>query len=273
MMGRFKRVPVLMWCAAVCVCLAVPSGAAEAQPWAPQACVAGAGAEPAGAQRAGSDPSQIGPGIVTRMSSGLAADGSASFHAISADLEVTKKVSRTGAYTLQLSRGDDAVEVRADRSAVSVNRGGRSVWIDLDVVSEEDLAAVRALLVGSRSVRALRALAATLGNGPTRSPGVLAVVMADAVLGVLDGDPAAAERLAERLGGRRTAVRRVSFEEGCYERWEAEVIRAYDSYLGCVSVYMGITQWREACGLRWLLWAESAWFSFLMCSGSPFHIM
>ena len=273
MMAGFRRVAVLMSCAAVCVCLAAPSGAGEVRSWAPQACATGASAPPVAQGRAGADPGQIGSGVVTRMSSGLAADGSASFHAVSADLEVTKKVSRTGAYTLQLSRGDDAVEVRADRSAVSVNRGGRSVWIDLDAVSEEDLAAVRALLVGSRSVRALRSLAATLGSGPTRSPGVLAVVLADAVVGVLDGDLAAAGRLAERLGGRRTAIRRVSSEEGCYERWEAEVIRAYDSYLGCVSVYLGLTQWHEACGLRWLLWAESAWFSFLMCSGSPLQMM
>jgi hypothetical protein len=115
--------------------------------------------------------------------------------------------------------------------------------------------------------------AATLGSGAMRSPGTLALLLADAVVGVLNGDVAAAQRLAERVGGRGgPAVRRASAEQGCYEKWEAEVIRAYDSYMWCIAQYPGLTQWADACGWRWLLWAESAWFSFLACSGSPIRM-
>jgi hypothetical protein len=268
MAGTFRWVKVLLCSGAMCAGVIVPSADAEQQPWMTQACVAGT--RPA--HTAGASQGEEGSGVVGRISSGLAPDGSAFLHAISGDLDVTKRVSRAGTYALRLTRGQDAVEIRADQAGITVSRGGQSVQIDLATAGEDELAAVRTLLAGSRSVRALRVLAATMGSGAMRSPGGLAVLLADAIVGVLDGDVGAVQRLAERVGSRGPAVRRASAEQGCYERWEAEVIRAYDSYLGCIVEHLGLTQWADACALRWMLWAESAWFSFLSCSGSPFRI-
>jgi hypothetical protein len=197
-------------------------------------------------------------------------DGSAFVHAVAEDLDVMKKVSRSGTYTLRLQRGSDAVEIRADRNSVTVSRGGEAVRVVLEAAGEEDLAAVRVLLAGSRGVRGLRVLGAGLGAGAVRSPGGLALVLADAFVGLLDGDVAAVHRLAERLASGRPAARLVSSPEGCYERWEGEVIRAWDDYERCLAVYPSIGLWRDACGVRWIMWAESAWFSFLTCAGSPF---
>jgi hypothetical protein len=272
MAGVFRWFEVLLCSGAICASLTVPSAAAERQPWMAQACVVGTASTPAAGKPAAASQGEDGSGIVAQISLGLTPDGSAFFHAVSGDLDVTKRVSRAGTYALRLARGQDAVEIRADRAAVTVSRGGQSVQVDLATAGEDDLAAVRLLLAGSRSVRGLRVLAAAMGSGATRSPGALAVLLADAMVGVLDGDVGAVLRLAERIGSRGPAVRRVSAEQGCYERWEAEVIRAYDSYLECIVQHLGVTQWADACGLRWLLWVESAWFSFLACSGSPFRI-
>jgi len=81
---------------------------------------------------------------------------------------------------------------------------------------------------------------------------------------------AAIHRLAQRITKKRQAVRLVVEEKGCYEKWEAEVIRAWDEYWACAEEYPTYKIWRDLCGFRWMLWVESAWFSFLKCAGSPF---
>jgi hypothetical protein len=216
------------------------------------------------------EPSQTAAGQIARITSGLAIDGSAAVHAVAGDLDMLKKAWPTGAYSIRLRRGDDTVEIRGDRAGVAVSRGGQIVQIGLDTAGEEELLAVRQLLAGSRSVRAMRVLGAAMAAGAVRSPAGLALALADAIVGLLDGDVTAVERLAERVGRRRIAIALASSEEGCYEKWEAEVIRAWNDYESCVAVHPSVSLWRDACGLRWILWAESAWFSFLKCAGSPF---
>jgi hypothetical protein len=216
--------------------------------------------------------SQAEGGVVARMSSGLAPDGSAYLHAVAGDLDVMKQVSRTGANTLRLRRGDDSVEFRVDHAGVTVSRGGQSVQLLAETAGETELAAVRVLLAGSRSVRALRLLGTTLGTGAMRSPGGLALVLADAVVGLLDGDVTAVQRLAERLGGRRPAVRLAAAGGGCYETWEGEAVGAWDDYWDCMITHVDSGLWRDLCSFRWVMWAESAWFSFLKCAYSPLSI-
>jgi hypothetical protein len=162
------------------------------------------------------------------------------------------------------------VEIRAGQDVLTVTRGASSASVALSSATEDDRLAVRLLLAGSRSVRALRVLGAELAAGAERSPGGLALILTDAVVGFLDGDVTAVQRVAERLGKKRVSVRQAREELGCYERWESEVIRAWDDYQECQAVYFGNPVWRDACGLRWMLWAESAWFAFLKCAGSPF---
>src|SRR5512136_1244239 len=111
MTGAFRWSAALLGSGAMCVCLAVPSLAGEQRPWAAQGCMVGASAASSRGERAGSGQAQDRPGVVARMSSDVSSNGSIMFHAAAGDLDITKRVSRDGAYTLRLIRGDDAVEI------------------------------------------------------------------------------------------------------------------------------------------------------------------
>jgi hypothetical protein len=270
MTGTYRVLQWLVCGWTACAIFVAPSFAEDRHPHATQACAVGVGSMGGVQASTQPDQSQGTIGRLARITSGLAIDGSAVVHAVSGDLEVMKKVWPSGAYAIRLRRDDDTVEIRADRNGVSVNRRGQSLTVVPGITREEELLAVRELLAGSRSVRAMRMLGAALASGAVRSPGALGLALTDAIVGVLDGDVMAVERLAERLGGRSTAVALVSSQGGCYETWESEVIRAWSDYDSCVSAYPTFAPWRDACSLRWVLWAESAWFSFLKCAGSPF---
>ncbi len=202
---------------------------------------------------------------------GFQPDGSAYVRVVAGDLEVTKIVTRTGPFSIQLVRGEDTVLIRVGADALSVTRGAGTAEVGLAGADEEQWLAVQTLIAGSRSVRAMRVLAAALAPGAERSPAGLALILADAVVGYADGDVAALQRLAGRFGRKPPAVRLAREDgPGCYEKWEAEVIRAWNEYEQCVYEVLAIPVLRDLCGWRWLLWVESAWFAFLKCAGSPF---
>lgn len=227
----------------------------------------GAGPASAGLQ-AGAEATGSGSGA--RATSGLSPDGSAFVRATMGDLAVTKTIERSGRFRMSLRRGDDAVDIAGDDTGVVVTRNGQSLRLEGATAGEDELLEVRALLAGSRGVRAYRLLAAGIGPNAERTPAGMALALTDAMIGLLDGDVTAVQRLAERLGRKRAGMRQIRFAAGCYETYEGEVTRAWDDYLDCAATYWGVSLWRDACGLRWALWAESAWFSFLTCAISPF---
>jgi len=270
MTGRGKVLSLLISGGAVCLCVSVPAVAAEEHPWTRPGCTAGPRLTMAVERKAEATWGSGGSAEVARVSAGLAADGSAYVRAVLDDFDLMKTVSRSGEIAIRLQRGGDVVQVTVEEEGVVVSRNGQSRRLALDAAGEDDFLAVKALLAGSRSVRAMRQVGAGIAAAAERTPAGMALLLSDAVVGLVDGDVAAVHRLAERIGRRRQTVRLVSDKPGCYEKWEAEVIRAWDDYLECLATYPSLAIWRDACGLRWILWAESAWFSFLKCVGSPF---
>lgn len=269
-MVRRSGAAMVFWGVALVWALGSASASAERIP-PPAAGCSVAPAEGAAAS-GGSRPGSValggrGGALVT---SGLSADGSAFVRATAGDLTVTKSIERSGRFRIRLTRADDEVEISGDDAGVEVTRNGQSLRLDRAAAGEDEFLGVKTLLAGSRSVRAYRLLAAGIGVDVERTPAGMALALTDATVGLLDGDVTAVQRLAERLGRRRTGIRQVSSGGGCYEAYEGEVTAAWDDYLDCASTYWYFSLWRDACGLRWTLWAESAWFSFLTCSISPF---
>ena len=213
---------------------------------------------------------QAGAGSGPRVTTGLSADGSAVVRATAGDLAVTKTVDPSGRFTIRLRRGTDLVQIAGNATEVVVTRRGRSVRLEAGAAGEDEFLAVKSLLAGSRSVRAFRVLAAGIGSEAEQTPSGMALTLTDAMIGLLDGDVTAVHRLAERLVRKRAGVRLVTRGEGCYEGYEGEITRAWNDYADCAGTYWYISAWRDACGLRWVLWVESAWFSFVKCAFVPF---
>jgi hypothetical protein len=55
----------------------------------------------------------------------------------------------------------------------------------------------------------------------------------------------------------------------CYTIWEGRVLDAYYELEACERDFSVWDPTRHLCAARWLLQAESYWFSFLACSGLP----
>jgi hypothetical protein len=215
----------------------------------------------------------FGQGPGSALSVRLAADGTAVLEATAGELRVRKVVHPNGHFVLTLQARNDQVTIRADGTVFDVRRGDESATIDPFVTTEERFLDVKKLLAGSRAVRAFRGIAASLAGASELTPGGTALVASDALVGYLDGDVGAVERLGRRFLDRRAAqLRSVNLLRGpgCYEIYEAEVIRAWSDYLECRDSFAWWNPLKEGCTLRWMLWAESSWFSFLSCSAFPF---
>ncbi len=267
MTGRHRVTVAVIALAACCACLAPPARGAERTQETRRACSVAA---PHGAGQDAPASVLTGQDLGGTLAAGFEPDGAAFVRATVGDLEVTNTVAPTGAFTISLVRGEDTVLIRVGLETVAVTRGTDTIEAGLASAAEEQWLAVQSLLAGSRSVRAMRVLGARIAPRAERSPGGLALILTDAVVGFVDGDVSALHRLAERFGRKPAAVRLARDGPGCYEKWEAEVLRAWDDYLDCMSLYPQYEFWRDGCSLRWMLWAESAWFAFLKCAGSPF---
>jgi hypothetical protein len=198
----------------------------------------------------------FGQGPGSALSVRLAADGTAVLEATAGELRVRKVVHPNGHFVLTLQARNDQVTIRADGTVFDVRRGDESATIDPFVTTEERFLDVKKLLAGSRAVRAFRGIAASLAGASELTPGGTALVASDALF----------------LDRRAAQLRSVNLLRGpgCYEIYEAEVIRAWSDYLECRDSFAWWNPLKEGCTLRWMLWAESSWFSFLSCSAFPF---
>jgi hypothetical protein len=194
-------------------------------------------------------------------------DGAIQVEARTTDLVLQKTVRTGGSYTLQLESGSDAVAVDVAESAVTLRRGGRALTLTPDS-GENDLVEVGRLLVDSKAVRVLRHLGAEFEASDNDTPAAAPLLMADAIIGTLSGDVGATRRAAKQLSRRAASqFRRVQRPTTCYYQWEQSILWAYMELEECVFI-SGLP--RTWCSVRWTLQAESAWFSFIACSGFGF---
>lgn len=210
-----------------------------------------------------------------RFEGRLMPDGTALFTTRSGQLVARKTVGPDGGVRIVLEAGDDRLEVSMQGYDVDITRGETSVHLDLANAEDSDFLKAKMLVAGSNALRLHRLLAISLDPRTLRTVSGMGTLLTDAFLGLLDGDVGAVDRLGERLAERRRAkIRRVSLEDpeaekGCYEEYEAELFRAWDSYVNCKALTPYWNPFRELCTARYMLWAESAWFHFLSCCAIP----
>jgi hypothetical protein len=196
------------------------------------------------------------------------ATGDIAIEARNAELTFHKIVSAGGRFTLELGSARDKVGLRFDEHAVTVSRGKKTVALTFSRATEDDYDSVRRLLADSRAVLLLRTAAAAFERDESDSAESAAVVMADAVVGALSGDVGAVGRTSRRLSRHaRGGLRNIAAGTSCYESYEQGVTRADYEYWQCNwDVYPNPFLMR-LCQVRFIVWAESLWFSFLTCFG------
>jgi hypothetical protein len=195
-------------------------------------------------------------------------EGGYVFEGAAGELRVTKQVKRAGEMKVAITDGASTITLDANTQAATVSAHGRSVTFTVATANEESFKAMQALIQGSAAARKFHAsLSRELERGQRKLHPDLAIT--HALLRTLEGDTSAVRSLPRQLlGGALSPIRTVGFSPGCFDTWEAEVVRAWDDYVACHAELAGVIRagLRPMCGWRYLLWVESAWFSFLSCS-------
>jgi len=200
------------------------------------------------------------------------ADGRGELAARTGSFELRKRVAPNGDTTIHLGSREDSLDVRITGEGITVRRGRARAELSAISPDEASMLEVQRVLAGSQALRQLRALAADLESVTDSGAEVAAVTISDAVLGFLAGDAGAPARFASRIKARRDGrMRQVLLrQDGCYPKWEQEVLYAWVEYQACLDDFEWWNPIKEACTIRYLVWVESSWFSFLKCSALPF---
>jgi len=186
----------------------------------------------------------------------------------SGDLRVTKTVQGNGEFSLEVTSPRDTVSVLVNGQATQASRGRDKVRLPRAGGQEADEARVRRMMADSDSVVRFRRLAAGLLDSEDRSPAGLAIIMADATLGMMSGDVGAPRRVAKFLAhGGASKGRPASMAIDCFYTMEDRMMEAFNDYGACYSSVWPNPLLENMCGYRWLLQVESYWFSFITCSG------
>jgi hypothetical protein len=201
------------------------------------------------------------------VSAGLASDGSIQVEATGGDLGVRKRVQSDGRYTVDLQTPGDKVTLGVTESSITVTRGRKTVTLRADA-PQGQFDELRKMLADSRAIDLLRSAGAEFEASEEDSAASTPIVLVDALVGSLTGDVGASRRAARTLSRRaRAQLRPVGRPTTCYYQWEQSIIWAYMELEQCFYSGAFFPMW---CNLRWTLQAESAWFSFIACSGFGF---
>ena len=186
----------------------------------------------------------------------------------SGDLTITKTVQSTGEFVLEVATGRDKVSIAVTGQGTTVIRGKNTVRIPRGGASGDNEGKARRLLADSGGVLQLRGLAATLLDADDRSPSSLAVIMADATVGMLTGDVGAPRRTAQFLAHRANGnARPAAMALDCFSLMETRMVEAFSDYVGCYDSVYGNPLFTNLCGYRWIVQVESYWFGFISCTG------
>jgi hypothetical protein len=184
------------------------------------------------------------------------------------DLLVTKTVQSSGEFVLDIANDGDKVTIAASGQGTTVTRGKTNIAVPRGNESAGNADKIRRLLADSRAVLRFRGVSASLLEAEDRSPAALALIMADATVGMLTGDVGAPRRIAQFLArGARKNLRPVSMAVDCFTTMETRFVEAYGDYWNCYISVSPYTFYQDLCSWRWVLQVESYWFSFLSCSG------
>jgi hypothetical protein len=200
------------------------------------------------------------------------------------DFSLEKVVSPTGDATLRLTQGKDVVTIVISQAGFQIARGRRTVRLDPRTDKGEGLDAVRALLIGSQSVRSFKRLAASLENrDEAEEDGALAlVVLVDAaVVQFLEGDVDAPKRITRRITRKtRTPFRAVAVKRApdvfrdCVGIYQVALVDAYSQWAECWVDAWEATWWTRSlifklCDWEWALRSQQYVWQFIGCFTLP----
>lgn len=184
------------------------------------------------------------------------------------DLLITKTVQPTGDSVLELGDGHETVTVAVSAQGTRVTRNGATAMLGRTTPDNGAEARVRRLLAESSVVVRFRAAAAALLEANDASAPAVALLIADATVGMLTGDVGAPRRMAEHLARRgRSRVRPAGMALDCYTVMEQRMVEAYDDFGSCWYSTAYNSFYQSLCSWRWTLQVESYWFSFISCTG------
>jgi len=214
---------------------------------------------------------QYDPALDLTFSAAPTADGGVMLSGRSGELSFNKTVYQDGRFRLVVEARRDKVEIAAGPDELQVTRHRRTVTIVPTAATDDDYDKVRQVLAGSRAIRTFRMLAASLEDSPSEDTApVIATMLSDVVIGMLDGDISAPQRFAHRISRRhQRRAKPVKWPTDCYFVWEDRVMASAADVLDCISSFSTFSLWRAACGFRWTLQVESYWFQMLGCSAIP----
>mgnify|MGYP003339736838 CR=1 FL=1 len=157
-----------------------------------------------------------------------------------------------GAFTIEVATGRDSFTLEVNGQATTLARGRIRVRMPRGSEHDGEAQRGRRLLADSEAALRLRALAATLLDGDDRSPAGLAVVMTDAVVGLLGGDVGAPQRVAKYLA-HTSAARPAAMRDDCFYTMEERMETAFVDYTACWESVYPWQYLQDACAMRWVV--------------------
>lgn len=200
------------------------------------------------------------------------------------DFTLEKAVAPSGDTTIRLAQGADVVSVAMTRGGYVVQRRQKTARLDPQSGKQEDMDAIRAVLLGSPAVRTFRRLSASLEareNSDSEGPLFLSTLVDGAIVQMLDGDAGAAERMGKRITRKRRAgLQQASLRPGdvftdCVMNYELSLLDAWDLLYRCTETTFSLNFffWWSAetfCEFEFFLRSQQYIYQFFSCFAYPF---
>jgi len=187
------------------------------------------------------------------------------------DFELRKVTQPNGDFNVRLAGRQDLVVLVRTGERLRVSRNGLSASYTIGQTDEDGFDQAQQVLAGSRATRQFRQLRSRLAADSLASVPGVSIDLADALLGLLQGDRSVLNRY-ESGGPWRLSRAAARTGPTCYSEWEAETLAAWDDLVKCIDDVKWYPGMQELCAFTWLLRVESAWFRFVACSAFPLKV-
>ena len=211
------------------------------------------------------------------------AQGNAKIAATVDGFTLEKILAPNGDATIRLSQDKDTVTIAVNNSGYLVQRGNRKAHFDPRAPAIADLDDVRGVLLGSSAVRIFRRLTASLEDRDDDQTGplMLSAMVDGAIVGLLDGDSAAVQRVGKRVTRKaRAAMQPAKFVgadymfDDCVLKYELSLLNAWDLLMMCEETAWN-SKWyvwlvtEPLCEAEFVLRSQQYVYQFISCFAYP----
>jgi hypothetical protein len=197
-------------------------------------------------------------------------------------LRLEKTISPDGDVEMTLTLDDDVVSVSSKaRTGIRVVRNRRTALVPPRHAEASQIDSVRAVLLGSKAVRAFKYVVAELESRQEDDIFVFSTLTDGALIATLDGDVGAVRRIAARLIRRRVSVLNAAHEvtaqttfTNCWDIYVNTLVGIELDYRRCLVESWQQGGWLGAltniyCDTAFVARAEGALFQFFACNSIP----